>query len=184
MTTASQSDFAALMGVNKGTVSRWKKAGRLVMLSGLVDVEASQRRLAETSGGRDDVADRHAEQRGAALPMAEQKVGAGGTAILRNESRADAQARKESNQADILELELKKLRGTLIEKEASDSANRSGWASIRARLERLPDQLAPLTTPSTDYDENHALIAEAVREILSGVAEDVRHIEGELKAIK
>jgi hypothetical protein len=179
MTTASQSDFATLMGVNKGTVSRWKQAGRLVMLSGLVDVEASQRRLSETSGGRDDVADRHAEQRGAALPLTEQKVGAGETAsagIQRNESRADAQARKEAAAADLLEMELEEKRGNLIKKEDSDAANRAAWTSARVRVEVMPDQLAPVLVAISDLDEMHALLAEWGRAYLSGLADDIsRH---------
>ena len=166
MTNITQAEFAKLKGWNKSTVTRAKQAGRLVMVSGLVDVEATEAKLLASSGGRDDVADRHAAERAA-------KVGAGGAAPVRNETRADAQARKESNQADILEIELRKLRGSLVELDVVDMVLKTLGSSTRARIEMQPDQLAPLTTPSPDYDENHALISESGRGILAGIADDI-----------
>ncbi len=53
------------MGVNKGTVSRWKQAGRLVLdAGGRVMVEESRARILHSRAGRTDVADRHARNRG------------------------------------------------------------------------------------------------------------------------
>lgn len=70
MTAATQSEFARIMGVAKSRITALKNAGRLVMTDdGLVDVEASQRRIAETaSGSRPDVAARFAGQRAGAAP--------------------------------------------------------------------------------------------------------------------
>ena len=59
----TQAAFALHLGVDKAHVTRLKHAGRLVMVDGLVDVAASERRIAQTAGTRDDVARRHAEGR-------------------------------------------------------------------------------------------------------------------------
>ena len=60
----TRAQFARLLGVNRSTVTRWADAGRLVLLpDGSVDAEASLGRIRATSGGRDDVAARHAAQR-------------------------------------------------------------------------------------------------------------------------
>jgi hypothetical protein len=166
-----------------------KQAGRLIWKGGLVDVEASLARIKETGGMRFDVAERHAAQRdgnGAG------KVGTGGTAgagegqeqgggtitqtapdAAIGERRVDAQARKESALADMAEMEVAQKRGELIPKADVDAALRSFAASVRARLDVLPDQLAPLVSPVTDMDEIHALLAEHCRSILSAVADDM-----------
>jgi hypothetical protein len=46
----NQQEFAQLMHVHGGTVSRWKSRGWLVMADGLVDVEPSKERLLEKRG--------------------------------------------------------------------------------------------------------------------------------------
>ena len=174
MTTVSQADFAKLKGWNRSTVTRLKHAGRLVMVDGRVDVEATEARLADTSGGRDDVAARHASGReveaagqGAAVPP---RVPGG-------ESRADAQARKEAAAADLLEIELAEKRGNLIPKEDVDAALKALGASVRARLDVLADQLAPVVAPVVEMDEVHALLAEQFRAVLAGIADDLARME-------
>ena len=186
----TQAEFARLQGWNRSTVTRLKQAGRLVLDGhGHVDVAASLDRIRETGGMRFDVAERHAAQRDGNGPV---KVGAGGTAMggegeckgagaiappapdgALGERRADAQARKESALADMAEMDVKQKRGELIPKADVDLALRSFAASVRARLDVLPDQLAPLVSPVTDLDEIHALLAEHCRSILSAVADDM-----------
>lgn len=59
-----QIDFARRLGVNKSTITRGVQAGRILLdARGLVDVERSLDRWAETKGGRSDVAARHAAAR-------------------------------------------------------------------------------------------------------------------------
>jgi hypothetical protein len=184
-----QAAFAVAQGWNRSTVTRLKQAGRLVMEGALVDPVASLVRIRETGGMRFDVAERHAAQRdGNDGP----KIGAGGTAGQGEgtdkgagpiaapapdgavgERRSDAQARKESALADMAEMDVKQKRGELIPKSDVDLALRSFGASVRARLDVLPDQLAPLVSPVTDLDEIHALLAEHCRSILSAVADDM-----------
>jgi hypothetical protein len=184
-----QAAFAAAQGWNRSTVTRLKQAGRLVMEGLLVDPVASLVRIRDTGGMRFDVAERHAAQRdGNEGP----KIGADGTAGQGEgedkaalpiaapapdgavgERRSDAQARKESALADMAEMDVKQKRGELIPKADVDLALRSFAASVRARLDVLPDQLAPLVSPVTDLDEIHALLAEHCRSILSAVADDM-----------
>ena len=172
MTTVTQAEYAKLKGWNKSTVTRMKQAGRVVMVSGLVDVEATDARLAGSSAGRDDVAARHAVERA-------QKVGAGETATPpspHNEARANAQARKESAAADLMEIELAQKRLSLIPKENVDAALNALGASVRARLDVLADQLAPVVAPVADLDETHAILAEHFRAVLAGISDDLaRH---------
>ena len=192
----TQSDFAKLMGWNKSTVTRAKQGGRIVMASGLVDVEASRARLEATGGMRFDVAARHGRERAAKTAAGgPQEVGAGGTVgegaktapaaggtPWRDENRADAQARKESAAADLLEIELAQKRGQVIPKDDVDQALKTFAASTRARLDTLPDQLAPLLAPVGDLGEIHALLAEHLRLALAGIADDLHRAEAALVA--
>jgi len=186
-----QAEFATAQGWHRSTVTRLKQAGRLVMEGARVDVAASLARIEETGGMRYDVAERHAAQRAqqeaqktAATPSAGASEGAdtGGAQIAQpapdaptsgNERRSDAQARKESATADLMEMELAQKRGNLIPKEDVDTALRSFAASVRAKLDVLADQVAPLLAPVSDLDEIHALLAEHCRGILSAVADDM-----------
>lgn len=182
-----QAAFAHLQGWHKSTVTRLKHAGRLVMVGDRVDVLASLKRIEETGGMRDDVAERHATERA-------QKTAATGRAQVgegkdsgdgeksdtatedqggRGETRANAQARKEAAQADLAEMEVRQKRGELIPKADVDLALRSFGASVRAKLDVVADQIAPLVAPVSDLDEVHALVSEHMRGILTAVADDM-----------
>ena len=174
MTTVTQAEFARLKGWNRSTVTRLKKAGRLVMDGARVDVEASEKRLAETGGMRDDVAERHAAARHASEPGSQSQPG------VRTETRADAQARKEAVAADLLELELAEKRGNLLARDDVELAMKSIGAGVRAAVEVLADQLTPLVAPITDLHEVHALISDASRNLLHGLDDAVKRQYAEL----
>lgn len=183
MTLETRADFARRLGVNRSTITRWVDTGRVVLAGAMIDVEASQQLLADTGGARPDVAERHAAERAAKGAI----VGAGDTAppaappASEAASRADgvgnsyqaARAVKEKYAALHSKLEYEQALGNLIPKADVDAALRSFAASVRARLDVLPDQLAPLVSPVTDLDEIHALLAEHCRSILSAVADDM-----------
>lgn len=192
----TQAEFAAAQGWHRSTVTRLKQAGRLVMQGRMVDVAASLARIEETGGMRFDVAERHAANRAQpgtqpAQPEAEKTAqaplaGAGegiGSGEGSNaapaagsgtgERRSDAQARKEAALADLAEMDVQQKRGNLIPKDDVDAALRAFATSVRARLDVLPDQLAPLLAPVSDLDEIHALLAEHARSILAAVADDM-----------
>lgn len=192
----TQAEFAAAQGWHRSTVTRLKQAGRLVMQGRMVEVAASLARIEETGGMRFDVAARHAANRAQpvtqpAQPEAEKTAqaplagvvngtGSGDGAIAApasgsgtGERRSDAQARKEAALADLAEMDVKQKRGNLIPKDDVDAALRAFATSVRARLDVLPDQLAPLLAPVSDLDEIHALLAEHARSILAAVADDM-----------
>lgn len=192
----TQAEFAATQGWHRSTVTRLKQAGRLVMQGRMVKVAASLARIEETGGMRFDVAERHAANRAqpgtqpaqpdaektaqAPLAGAGEGVGTGegsnappASASGTGERRSDAQARKEAALADLAEMDVKQKRGNLIPKDDVDAALRAFATSVRARLDVLPDQLAPLLAPVSDLDEIHALLAEHARSILAAVADDM-----------
>lgn len=186
LAAVTRAEFARQMGVNRSTVTRWAEAGRLVVLAdGRIDAEASRHRLAQTTGGRDDVAARHAAGRAQIGPQgATQGQGShnhtpplvDNPATAREparsgipETRADAQARKESAAADLLEIELQEKRRSLLPAAEAEAAFRAIGAAVRAALDVLPDQTAPLVAPVTDLDECHALLADACRNALAAV---------------
>jgi hypothetical protein len=189
----TQAQFAAAQGWHRSTVTRLKQAGRLVMQGSRVDVAASLARIEETGGMRFDVAERHAAnrtqpqaqrdgQKTAAAPPAGVGEGEGQGSVpntapvpdaVTGERRSDAQARKEAALADKAEMEVQQMRGNLIPREDVDAALRAFGASVRAKLDVLPDQIAPLVAPVTDMDEVHALLAEHARGILSAVADEM-----------
>jgi len=187
----TQAEFAKAQGWNRSTVTRLKQAGRLVMDGRMVDPVASLVRIRDTGGMRFDVADRHATQRAqqegqnaAVAPIAwtGEGVGQGGASIASQapdsggsggERRIDAQARKEAALADLAQMEVRQKRGELIPRDDVDTALRNFGASVRAKLDVVPDQLAPLVAPVTDMDEVHALLAEHMRGILAAVADEM-----------
>lgn len=193
MTIEHRATFARRLGVNKSTVTRAARAGRLVLTSdGLIEVEASLTRWKETMGSRDDVAARHAANRGAAIPEAQpgdESLAAAATDSATSvattpqpggETRADALTRKESAAADLLEMEKAKLQGRLIPKDEVDTALKAFATATRSRLDVLADQLAPVVAPITAMHEVHALLSEYFRQVLAGIADDLQRHEASL----
>lgn len=170
-------EFARRMGVARSTVSRtWRAAGRLVLFDdGSIDEAASRARIVATSGHRADVAARHAHKRGAPIPghPAAPENAPAARASGGAESRADAQARKESAAADLLEIELATKRGEVIAREDVEAALRTIGATVRGLLDVLPDQAAPLVAPTTNLDECHQLLADACRDVLHRLGEAI-----------
>lgn len=152
----SQAAFAKLLGVNRSTVSRYKADGRLVMDGKHVDVEASRQLIKDTSGGRDDVAARHAVDRGQTPE---------GSADVFLEKRSAAQARKEAAQADIAEMERDQLRGKLVERDAVSAAVADVVITFRQALEGMRRSAAPRLTMQ-DRDTVKAVLKEETHAIL------------------
>lgn len=174
--------FARRIGINKSNVTRAAQAGRIVLTAGgMVDVEKSVQRWYETKGGRDDVAARHAENRGAVgsipQPRGEngtagpkpatptQPVGEGNaTAAGGGETRTryKAVAMQYENQSIKLEMALRRgLRYplALVKRESLGIGS-----SLRAAVERVIDQCAPrLAVMTNDIDRRRLLDAELRR---------------------
>ena len=164
MTVETQSDFARRIGRARSWVTKLKATGRLVMTGdGLVDVEASLARIAQSSGGRPDVAERNEAGRQA-----------DGKPLRRNHSNLnDAKARKEAALAEQEEIKLSRMRGEVISLEDADAAMRFIGGAVKAALDVLPDQTAPLVAPVTDLAEVHEVLAQATRDALARIGEEV-----------
>lgn len=165
-TLASQAEFAKLMGVSRKTVTIWKQDGRLVMTGNKVDVEASKRLIEETGGTRPDVAARHAEERAKKASGQTDENKAKTDAGMRLQ---DSRAIKEQYAALKAKAEYETLIGDLIPREDVDAAMRFIGASVRAALDVLPDQTAPLVAPITNLAECHETLTDACREALQGI---------------
>lgn len=174
--------FARRIGINKSNVTRATQAGRIVLTpGGMVDVEKSVQRWYETKGGRDDVAARHAENRGA-LGQGQQPKAENGTAARfsatpaqpagegnatpagdgNSRTRYRAMALHYENQSIKLEMALRRgLRYplALVKREALGIGS-----SLRAAVERVIDQCAPrLAVMTNDLDRRRLLDAELRR---------------------
>ena len=186
MTTASRAEFARVMGVNRSTVTRWAEKGQLVLDGERVIVEASRQRLAETAGARPDVADRHAAARGGTLPTA----AAGRPPPSAPSSAPDdrignsyqaARAVKEKYAALKAKADYETQIGNLIRREDVEAAFRAVGGAVRAALDVMPDQVAPVIAPVTDLEDAHALLTEASRNILNGVHDAIKRAQAELR---
>lgn len=169
-TACNQVQFAALLGCDKSHITRLKQQGRLVMVgegrNALVDIEASKARIAATEGGRDDVAARHAAEKGQ-------------EAKKPDESRVSAQTRKEMAQADIAEMERDQLRGKLIERELVEQALADVVAFARQGFENFPHRVAAQLV-GKDFDQIMATLKQEVQGMIGDMHRDAGKALAEL----
>jgi len=173
-TLESKAAFARRLGVNKSTITRAEQAGRLVMQGGKVDVAASLDRWHATAGGRTDLIEKHAQQRGKTIQpipthIPDQENAATGlysSDRTIDETEQDPETADRSrykkrvlhfeNQTIKLQMALDKgLRHRLaaVQREAF-----SLGAALQAGLERLIDQTAPRLAATTDRNTRAALL--------------------------
>ncbi len=175
-------EFARILGVSPSYVTKLAKAGRLVIgEDGLVDVAASLARIEATRDpARQDVAERHARVRAAkagATPEAP-AVEADATPA----SYAEARALKERYAALTAKLEYERLAGRLVDVEDVRAAGAEAGATLRAALEALPDQLAPLLAAERDEHRVHALLVEYLETAMRDVADALARAAREEKS--
>lgn len=184
-TAEPQAAFARRLGVARSTISRAAQAGRLVLTeAGLVVIEPSLRAWHGSKGGRDDVAQRHAQARGRAIPQAALQNAAGGPTPAsvpaeRAEGRAPAappgadgadaddaaepsraqwQARTLHWQNLALHLELDRMRGRRLERAAVLDEAQSLGNTLRAAVDSLIDQTAPRLAVAATPEERSRLL--------------------------
>lgn len=185
MTTESQADFARRMeghmgrAVNRSTVKRWADSGRLVMVDGKVDVEASLALLGGTQADRQDVSDRHAKE--AAEKATEGRTGHDApqpAADLSMEKarrvRAVAEARIKAAEAEIREMERDRTAGKLIDKEVVDFVLNDFGATLRSTMENFAGRMAPVVFPLTTLEETHAALEEAAERVLEEISDAMK----------
>lgn len=185
MTLETRAAFARRIGVNKSTITRAAQAGRLVLRDGLVDVEASLQRWHATAGGRSDVSERHAQQRGADIPQASTPTAGPGNATAGHSgpyssgvadeqpAQPDAQPREETPadgsrtryktmvlryENESIKLEMALRRGMRHPLPAVRREALGLGTALRAAVERMIDQTAPRLAAETDRAVRAALL--------------------------
>lgn len=146
MPAVTKTEFASLLGVAKSYVSKLAAADRLVITAGgLVDVDASKRRIQETSG---------APERAAVT-----------TPVF-----ADARDKKEHYQAEMARLDYETRCGTLMDAADVRAVVANAATTLRTRLELLPDQLAPQLAAQPDENTVRAILANEIEALLADLA--------------
>jgi len=173
MTTVTQAEFARMEGKARSYITALKSAGRLVMVDGLVDVEASRARIAGTSDpNRDDVAQRHAAARpGNYTVNQEIAPNSQNTADKIGNSYQAARAVKEKFSAMTAKLDYERAIGKVVDKEEVAAAIEDVTSVIRQALENMPHRTAPECVGkdidairATLKQEVHSALAEMERE--------------------
>lgn len=165
MSGLSRRQFAAQIGKSVGYVQKLVDTGRCVLTpAGKIDGPASLARIAETQGGRTDVADRWAAQRSqpAAPPAAPAPdIDVGHTD---GSSRAKAKALLMHYENSMLKLEMAMRRGLRFERAAVRRESAGLGAMLRAGIERVIDQTAPrLAACANDLQRRQILDKEIAR---------------------
>lgn len=182
-TLMGKKEFAAHIKRSPAYVTSLIKAGRLVLdgsgVHAKVKVAESLALIANTRGARDDVAARHAENAGAAMPEARPGAEnapepAGDLAVTLRERRAEAELRRTLAVASQEEMTAAKMRGDLIAREDVDGAMKFTGATVRGLLDVLPDQLAPVLAPVTNLDEIHAILVDHCRNVLEQLGQAIQ----------
>jgi hypothetical protein len=152
----TQAEFARQIGKDRSYVNRLKGAGRLVLSSdGKVDVEASNRRLAETADpGKEHVKQRHAESRNA-----DQGNKQGSDAI--GNSYQTARAVKEKYAALTAKSDYERAIGKLIDREDVHAAMDDLVAFARQGVENLPHRVASQLV-GKDFEQIMAILKQEV----------------------
>lgn len=179
MTLMHQAAFAAHIGVQKSYVTQLKKAGRLVMEGGKVNVEASIQRIDDTKDpGHAVVAARHQQARELknAPPVAPPAVMPEGEAdrqgldVLIPEFTGSGyqhhKAMKEKYNALTAKITYEEQIGQLLKTDEARAAVADGDTVIRNRLESLPDILAPQLAAEADEQKIRALLIDYIESLL------------------
>jgi hypothetical protein len=177
----NQSDFAKEINKTRGYVTQLKQAGRLVFADdGLVDVEASIQRIADTAdANRDDVVQRHAEKRGEdanVAPTAGNNHSVGTNTPTQQEkagmSLQAARAVKENYQARMAKLEYEKAIGAVINADDAKMWAADIGATFSSGLESLSGRLSSeLAMKDSAFIRAH--LVEVFKDLLNNVSDKI-----------
>jgi len=165
----SQAEFARQNKWSRSYVTQLKKDGRLVMSNDgkkVLPKESLARIKATEDPNREDVKQRHADERGSGEKKKSKTA----------EKYQEARARKESAQADIAEAMRDVEQGKLV---SADDVKKAGFelgTHIRTALENMPDQLAPELAPISDPARVHAVLVEYFENLLADVSQQLGSI--------
>jgi phage terminase Nu1 subunit (DNA packaging protein) len=161
----TQSEFARLQKCDKAHISRLKSAGRLVLVEGKIDVDASRALLAQTA--------HPSYSKNAANLTQEAHGGAATHSAGKSTHIADfnhARARNETAKAELAEMESAKIRGSLVEAESVRLFAADLGATFRAALEVLPDRLASELVALQDVESIRAVLVENFEQVLADLS--------------
>lgn len=180
MTTVTQTAFADQLGVAKSYVTQLKKMGRLVMVDGRVDVEASLALLKQTQDpAKPSRLDLPKEAAVASAEVAEPTPEAQSPEAMNYQQ---SRALKERYQALAARRDYEQACAHLL--VAADVAaiiSRVG-VTLRTRFEAFPDLLAPQLADLRDEQQIRSLLADHVAILLEDVsAQFARLARGEPK---
>lgn len=164
----NQTEFAAHLGKAKSYITKLKQQGRLVMVDGKVDVEASIALIEQNRDhNRDDVVERwdahRSDQKTEAAKIVSNDEKSASAAIAFNLYRA----RKMKADAQSAELQYKKDDGSVMDTAEVRAIAANAGATLRTQLERIPDQLAPELSVEQNEERIHALIADHIEHALA-----------------
>lgn len=150
--------FAKLKRVNRSTVTRWGKAGRLVLAqNGKVLVDQTNTLLEKTQGSRSDLTEKHAKNR---QQLVVQQVIQVETQIegeveqayidLNGKSRQDYRAMEIDAKNGIRKLKKALATGIVLDKQQFREKIAKEGNNIKNAIERLIDNLAPQLANTID----------------------------------
>jgi len=173
----SKSEFARLLGVHKGTVTKWADAGRIEVINGRIDVQEARRRLAATENPHPQAQaqiDRHATDKAMRMQSgstthstpALEKIG---TALKLETYRL------QKAKAEIANLELDRAAGLLVERAEVEYVLAEFASTFRHLLESLADRLAPaIAAHRGDVAAIHAEIELVSASLLTEMSEAMK----------
>ncbi|MBL8302628.1 MAG: hypothetical protein JNM26_07645 [Ideonella sp.] len=173
--TLTQRQFADHIGCRPSYVTKLKQEGRLVLTDDAKRVRVAES-IARIEATRDPakraVAERHADERGAALAVGEGAAAsvAEDPAILANPDYQAARAKREHFAAEREEMRYRQEAGELMVAAEVEGAVASILTELRTRLEALPDVLGPQLAPVTDETQIRARLADEIEIALGEVA--------------
>lgn len=194
MKRVTQAEFARLCRVNRSTVNRWLKNGRIEAdAQGLIDPDAAHRMRDLTESPLP-----HHQARKAQFDEAREGVGQGGAekiaqaAAQEDESgEADdpanvshrlklATAREREARAAIAAMERDKMAGSLVERAEVDFVLADFGSTLRGLVEGLPDRLSPtLAAHRGDVGGIHKDLEDAAHDLLTEISDHMkRKMEG------
>jgi hypothetical protein len=173
--TGTQNDLARFLGVHKSSVSRAVKAGRIKPeADGSFDFDKCAAAWHSSSGGRIDVAARHAAQRGAAIPKAQpaaenapnaEYAQSAASLGVEDGGRNKAKTLLLHYENSAIKLEMALRRGLRYERAAARREAQGLGAMLRAGIERVIDQTAPRLAAAGNDLERRRIVEREIRRL-------------------
>jgi hypothetical protein len=184
----TKTKFADLLGVNKNTVTRWGKVGRLVLAhNGKVLVDETLTLLDASNGHRSDLTDKHALARGNHIQDATSATNNTHSATNGIEQSEDIDIEMQASSADIgedrayykaitldrgnqqLKLDEALKTGHRLNANDFETSLQQLGNQVRSGVERLIDNLAPQIAS----EKNEALRQEKIQEAIDSLQDQL-----------